>query len=106
MQNAQLVEANQAWQTHHQSQVDNFRSKIQECVEVADDASLDQMAQQIADQTNREREEFVERYDFLEQTTNDLRTGMKFNVFSYLMDPLLRINGREEEFSSPQRTIR
>ena len=74
-QYAQLDESTQAWQAHHQSQLNNFRSKIQECIEVDDDFSLDQIAQQIVDQTNSEREEFVERYDFLEQRT-------KFEVFS------------------------
>ena len=72
---AELDEANRAWQMYQQRQVDNFRSKLLECVPVDADRSFDEMAQEIVDQIVREREEFRERYAALETANDELLTG-------------------------------
>ncbi len=65
---AQLDEANRAWQLYQQTQVDNFRSKLHDCLSIDNNASLDEIAQQIVDQVTRERE------DSREKTDNDLQS--------------------------------
>jgi hypothetical protein len=70
-----LNEANQAWQGFHQSQLDNFRTKVQDYIELDEDLSFDQIAEQIVDQITKEREDFVEQYQALEKTNNNLQSG-------------------------------
>ena len=48
---------------------------MQDCIPLEDDLSFDQIAQQIVDQITKEREEFVEQYQALEKTNNDLQSG-------------------------------
>ncbi len=70
-----MNEANQAWQGFHQSQLDNFRTKVQDYIELDEDLSFDQIAEQIVDQITKEREDFVEQYQALEKTNNNLQSG-------------------------------
>jgi hypothetical protein len=72
---AQLDEANRAWQQYQQSQLDNFRSKFVDCLPIDETLTLDQVAQRIVDQINKEREDFHERYTELERVNDDLRSG-------------------------------
>jgi hypothetical protein len=74
-QYAQLNDANRAWQGFHQSQLDNFRTKVQDCIQLDEDLSFDEIAQQIVDQITKEREDFAEQYEALEKTNNDLQSG-------------------------------
>jgi len=74
-QYAQLNEANRAWQEFHQTQLANFRTKVQNCIEIEDDFSFDQIAQEIVDQITKEREDFTEQYQVLKKTNNDLQSG-------------------------------
>jgi hypothetical protein len=69
----QLNEANRAWQSYQQAQADNFRTKLHDFLPMDDNASFDEIAQQIADQVTREREEFNERYQALERAHSDLQ---------------------------------
>jgi len=72
---AQLDAANHAWQQFQQTQFDNFQSKLHNYFAVDGNTSFDEMAQQIADQVTREREDFSEKYQALERANNDLRSG-------------------------------
>jgi molecular chaperone GrpE (heat shock protein) len=97
-QYAQLTEANRAWQEFHQSQLDNFRRKVQECVQISDDFSFDQLAQDIVDQILKERDDFAQLYQALEKANNDLQSGNFFYlvVFSHhSINYIIRINSRE-----------
>jgi len=56
--------------------LDNFQSKLHDYFAVDENTSFDEMAQQIADQVTREREDFSEKYQALERANNDLlRSG-------------------------------
>ncbi len=74
-QYGQLNEANRAWQEFHQTQLDNFRSKVQDCIQTDVDVSFDQIAQQIVDQITKEREDFAVKYQILEKANTDLQSG-------------------------------
>ena len=67
VQCAQLDEANRAWQLYQQSQLDNFRARLQDYLPLNESATLDDIALQIADQMTKEREEFTESYAELEK---------------------------------------
>jgi hypothetical protein len=82
---AQLNEANRAWQDFHQSQLDNFRKKVQDYIQIDDDFSFDQIAQQIVDQITKEREDFIEQYQALEKANNDLQSGNFFYLLMFLL---------------------
>jgi hypothetical protein len=71
---AQLDEANRAWQSYQQAQADNFRTKLHGYLPIDDNASFDEIAQQIADQVTREREDFSEKYQALERAYNDFQS--------------------------------
>ncbi|CAF3904832.1 unnamed protein product, partial [Rotaria sp. Silwood1] len=73
-QYAQSNEANRAWQEFHQSQVDNFRSQIQDFIQIDNDLSFEHVAQKIIDQITKERESFNERYEILEKAHTDLQS--------------------------------
>ena len=75
-QYGQLNEANRAWQEFHRSQVENFRSTIQDCIEFDDDVSFDNLAQQIVDAITKERESLNEQYQALEKAYNEIQSGM------------------------------
>ncbi len=72
---AQLDEANRAWQLYHQTQLNNFQTKLHEYLPIDESTSFDEIAQQIADQVTKEREDFSEKYQALERDNNDLRSG-------------------------------
>jgi hypothetical protein len=55
--------------------LDNFQTKLQDYFAVDGNTSFDEIAQQIADQVTREREDFNEKYQALERANNDLRSG-------------------------------
>ncbi len=74
-QYGQLNEANRAWQEFHQTQLDNFRTKVQDCIQTDGDVSFDQIAQQIVDQITKEREDFAQKYQILEKANTDLQSG-------------------------------
>ena len=69
---AQLDEANRAWQQYQQAQLDIFRTKLLDYVPMDENTPFDQMAQEIVDSIVKEREEFNERLQTVEQSNNDL----------------------------------
>ncbi|CAF4622746.1 unnamed protein product, partial [Rotaria socialis] len=76
----QLDEANRAWQQYHQTQVQDFRSKLQDYLSVDENISLDFAAEQIIKQISKERSDFNERYNGLETLNADLRLGSGTNL--------------------------
>ena len=62
-------------QLYQQSQLDNFRAKLHEYLPVNENATLEDIAEQIADQMTKEREDATERYADLEKLNGDLRSG-------------------------------
>jgi exonuclease VII small subunit len=72
---AQLNEANRAWLQYQQTQLDNFREKIQDYLPMEENSSLEHAAQQIVDQITRERQDYTAQYQALERTNHDLRSG-------------------------------
>ncbi len=72
---AQLDESNRAWKQYQQAQVDILRNQLENCLSIDYDGSFDEIAQQIADEVIREREDFNEKYQALERANNDLRSG-------------------------------
>ncbi|CAF3364647.1 unnamed protein product, partial [Rotaria sp. Silwood2] len=73
-QYGQLNEANRAWQEFHLTEVDNFRRKIQDFLQIDDDISFDHIAQKIIDQITKEREYSDERYQTLEKAHMNLQS--------------------------------
>ncbi len=101
-QYAQLNEANRAWQEFHQSQLGNFREKVQDCIQIGDDFSFDQIAQEIVDQITKERTDFNERHQALEKVNNDLQSGnLNYSqMFSlYSMNNIIRIDSRKSRIN-------
>ena len=72
---AQLDEANRAWQQYHQTQLDSFRNKLVDQLSIDENTSLDEIAQQIIDQMNKEREDSKEPHQEIEKTNEALRSG-------------------------------
>ncbi|UJR33572.1 hypothetical protein I4U23_021010 [Adineta vaga] len=73
-QYALLNEANRAWQEYHQSQLTDFRVKVQDCIHIDNDASYDDIAQQIVDQITKERNDYNKQYLIFEKTNTDLQS--------------------------------
>jgi chromosome segregation ATPase len=78
---AQFDEANRAWQQYQQTQLDNFRNKLQYYLPLDENIPFDQVAQLIVNQIIKEREEFNQKYQELEKTNNDLLSS---NIFIHL----------------------
>jgi hypothetical protein len=74
-QYAQLDEANRAWQLYHESQLDTFRHKLHDYFPIEENASFEDIAQQIVNQITKEKEEFTERNSELQKANNDLQSG-------------------------------
>ena len=74
---AQLDEANKAWQLYHATQVDSFRNKLHEHLSLAETGSLDDLAEQIIEQVQRERDGFVEKSAEFEKSLTELRSGKR-----------------------------
>ena len=72
---AQLDEANKAWQLYHTTQVDAFRNKLHEHLSLAETGSLDDLAEQIVEQVQREREDAADKYKDFQRVSSDLRGG-------------------------------
>ena len=72
---AQLDEANKAWQLYHATQVDSFRNKLHEYLSLAETGSLDDLAEQIVEQVQREREDAADKYKDFQRVSSDLRGG-------------------------------
>jgi hypothetical protein len=66
-----LNEANGAWQQYQFTQLDHFRNKLQDYIDLDEHFSFDQAAQLIIDRIIKERKE-------LEKTNEDLRAGKMF----------------------------
>ncbi|CAF1066100.1 unnamed protein product [Adineta ricciae] len=73
-QYAVLNEANRAWQDYHQTQLNDFRAKVQDHFQIDSDASYDDIAQLIVDQITTEREQFNKQYQSLENANNALQS--------------------------------
>jgi chromosome segregation ATPase len=71
---AQLDESNRTWKQYEEAQVDILRNQLGNCLSIDYNGSFDEIAQQIADQVTREREDFSEKYQALERANNDLRS--------------------------------
>ena len=69
---AQLDEANRAWQHFHQTQLDSFRNKLQECLFLDANASLDQLAQVIVDEMTNERDSLGQQLQALKEQCDEL----------------------------------
>jgi hypothetical protein len=87
---AQLDESNRAWKQYQQAQVDILRNQLENCLSIDYDCSFDEIAQQIADEVIRERENFNEKYQALERANNDLRSGsveksIKFYLLCFIV---------------------
>ena len=67
IQCTQLQEANQAWQQFHQSQLESFRAKLDDCLRIDEALPLEQVAQQIVDRITEERQVTSARYQTLEK---------------------------------------
>ncbi|CAF0778122.1 unnamed protein product [Rotaria sordida] len=79
---AQLDEANRAWQLYQEAQLENFRSKLHDCLSFDEDMSFDMIAQQIVEQISKEREDFNEKYQTLEKANDVLRSESTSNLES------------------------
>jgi hypothetical protein len=55
--------------------LDNFQTKLHDYFPIDENTSFDEIAQQIADQVTKEREDFSQRFEALERAKNDLRSG-------------------------------
>ena len=82
---AQLDEANRAWQQYHQTQLDSFRNKLVDQLPINENTSLDEIAQQIIDQINKEREESDERYAELKRVNDTLQSGSSTRIVDCLI---------------------
>ncbi len=71
---AQLDESNRASKQYEEAQVDILRNQLGNCLSIDYNGSFDEIAQQIADQVTREREDFSEKYQALERANNNLRS--------------------------------
>ncbi|CAF4949422.1 unnamed protein product, partial [Rotaria sp. Silwood1] len=94
---AQSNEANRAWQEFHQSQVDNFRSQIQDFIQIDNDLSFEHVAQKIIDQITQERESFNERYEILEKAHTDLQSE---TLDSNLLEQQTKMSELQEDLIS------
>ncbi|CAF4270640.1 unnamed protein product, partial [Rotaria magnacalcarata] len=84
-QYAQLSESNRAWQEFHQSQVNDFRTKIQDCIQIDGDLSFDAIVQKLVNEITAEREYSNERYQALERVYNDLQSESVQNKQEHLL---------------------
>ena len=75
---AQLEQANHAWQSYHQVQLDNSRNKLMHHIPVDENTSLEEMTQQLVDHITKERLDFNERFQAIERTNEQLRSGEFF----------------------------
>ncbi len=85
MQCAQLDEANRAWQSYHQTEVDNFRDKLQNSLPIENNLPLDDIAKHISahiDQLQNQQESLTQQLQTSEKFNNDLRSGKSFIVLS------------------------
>ena len=68
-----MQEAIQAWQQFHQSQIESFRAKLDDCLRIDETLPLEQVAQQIVDQITEERQLTSARYQTLEKESAALQ---------------------------------
>ena len=117
---AQLDEANRAWQTYHQTQVDSFRDKLQANLPIENNLSLDDIAQQILQhlqQTEEQNEtssnqinELNEQIDLLKQQTLLANTSVERTTFSPDVTKQIHnispsINEHEQELQQLRQTV-
>ncbi len=76
---------NRAWKQYQQTQVDILRNQLENCLSIDYDGSVDEIAQQIVDQVTKEREDARQKYDALERTNNDLRSGTSLSMVVYVI---------------------
>jgi hypothetical protein len=69
--------------------MDNFRKTIQDHLPIDDNATLEQAAQQIAEQITKERNNFTQQYIALEQINDELRSGILFINYRLVYSPIL-----------------
>ena len=77
-QRDQLDEANRAWQLYHQTQLDNFKDRLQPSLSFENSLSFDDIAQQLVthiNQLNQEHETISQQLQTAEKLHNDLRSG-------------------------------
>ena len=74
---AQLEEDNRAWQQSRQTEIDQFRSKLQEHVVFDEHRSLDQLAQRIVEQLSKQAEHFERA---LETMNEDRQLGIRCSL--------------------------
>lgn len=81
---AQLDEANRAWQSFHQTQLDNFTNAMQHHLPLDQPSSFEQAAQQILQQIGTERNNFTQQYIALEKINEQLQSGISFISIHFL----------------------
>lgn len=79
---AQLDEANRAWQSYQQTQLDNIRNKLMHHVPINENMSLDEMTQQLIDRITEEREDFNDRLQAVERANDQLRSGNSLGILN------------------------
>ncbi|CAF5046650.1 unnamed protein product, partial [Rotaria magnacalcarata] len=94
---SQLDETNRAWQQYQQTQLNILRNQFQHCLSIDFDNSFDDIAQQIADQVTREREEFNEKCQTLEKQNEDLRSEFTNNMESIRESYVNTVNELNQE---------
>ena len=72
---SQLDQTKQAWREYQQTQLNILRNQLQHCLPINDDASFDEIVQQIVDEVVKEREDFSDKYRILERENENLRSG-------------------------------
>jgi hypothetical protein len=75
---AQLDEANRAWQQYHQTQVQDFQSKLKDYLPLDENASLNSSAAHIIEQILKAKEDFNETNEALREEIANIRLGKLF----------------------------
>ena len=73
---AQLDEANRAWRSYQETQLGGLKNKLIDYVSIEENASLDEIGQQLVNQLTQEREDFNDRFQAIERANDALRSGI------------------------------
>jgi hypothetical protein len=80
---AQLNEANRAWQQFHQTQLDNFRNKLQNSLPIDNTFSFDEIAQLISDHIHQlvnQRDTLIQNLNTTEKLYSDRQNGKTLSL--------------------------
>ncbi|CAF4564525.1 unnamed protein product, partial [Rotaria sp. Silwood2] len=112
---AQLDEANRAWQLYHQTQLQDFRSKLHGYLSVDENASFDIVAQQIIQKLSKEQEDLNESSQTIEkidnephlESTNDMESMREsyMNTINELNQELLAMRKQCEDLDAEKQFL-